>query len=53
VGHVVPDYSLYLYRPKKAAEAQNDRYNSQFVSTIKPEDAFRPRERWGNPIAKT
>ena len=31
----------------------SDRYNFQFVSTIKPEDAFRRLDWWGNPIVKT
>ena len=43
---------MYLYKAKTPAELKYDWDYFQLVSTIKPEDAFRPLDKGGCPFVK-
>jgi branched-chain amino acid transport system substrate-binding protein len=45
-------HPMYLYRAKTPAESKYDWDYFELVSTIKPEDAFRPLEKGGCPFVK-
>jgi branched-chain amino acid transport system substrate-binding protein len=45
-------HNMYLYKAKTSAESKYDWDYFEIVSTIKPEDAFRPLEKGGCPFVK-
>ena len=45
-------HPVYLYRAKTSAESKYDWDYFELVSTIKPEDAFRPLDKGGCPFVK-
>jgi branched-chain amino acid transport system substrate-binding protein len=45
-------HNMYLYKAKTSAESKYDWDYFELVSTIKPEDAFRPLEKGGCPFVK-
>jgi branched-chain amino acid transport system substrate-binding protein len=45
-------HNMYLYKTKTSAESKYDWDYFELVSTIKPEDAFRPLEKGGCPFVK-
>jgi len=46
-------HPMYLYKAKTPAESKYDWDYFKLVSTIKPEDAFRPLDKGGCPFVKT
>jgi len=46
-------HPMYLYKAKTPAESKYDWDYFELVSTIKPEDAFRPLDKGGCPFVKT